>query len=191
MFDELRDPEPPAPTAATREAVGRRARRLARRRQAAVVSGGVAALALVVVSAAALLGGSDDPAPIATPIENEVRGARESNPSTTTEAPPATVAPEPPPPAVEAPPPPPPPPPSPAEATLNGEVVVPSGFSVTGCTVGGSPVALTGTTFVSSGLAPGTSVDVVCDAQSGDGAARAARVVVALQPGANSVRITL
>jgi len=193
MLDELRDPSPPAPTVEAREVVTRRARSLRRRRQAAAVTGGLGALALVVVGVFALFA-DDDPAPVAT----EVLGVQESNPSvttTTTESTAPTELPGEEVPTGEEPapsfPPSPPPPPPPSAASIAGEVVVGPGFAITGCTLNGGPLALTGTTFALSGLAPGTVVDVVCQAESGTGAARAARTTLTLQPGTNSLTLTL
>ena len=201
MFDHLRDPFPPEPTEAGREAATERGRRIVGWRRGRAVVGGLGALALVVVGGFALLGDGDG----TTPVETEVAGTTESNRSTTTEPPvttpppeaPAPEAPSPeivpfvPAPAPDSEPPPPAPPPPPSDATLAVEVVVPAGFNVTGCSVSGSPVTLTGNAFTLAGLAPGTSLDVVCDAQSGDGAARAARAPVTLQPGLNSIQLTL
>lgn len=203
MFDHLRDPFPPEPTDADREAATDRGRRIVGWRRGRAVAGGLGALALVVAGGFALLGDGDG----TTPVETEVAGTTESNPSTTTTEPPVRATTPPPdapvpqivpflPAPVPSPEPPPQPPPAPlppppSDATLAVEVVVPAGFNITGCSVSGSPVALTGNTFTLGGLAPGSTLDVVCDAQSGDGAARAGRQVVTLQPGLNTLRLAL
>lgn len=59
-FDELHDPDPPRPTAATLAAVARRARTIRRCRTAMVTGGAIIAAAAVVVPTALVVTGQDD-----------------------------------------------------------------------------------------------------------------------------------
>jgi hypothetical protein len=185
MFNTLQDPNPPSPTKETRMAVTRRARRIKRRQVALATAGGLLSVVIVAVAGYALFA-TDEPTPVAT----EVQAKTESNPNARSTTSP-TVAVTPPPSGVSTPgsplasviaaP--------PTTATLTVTVTAPAGFAITGCTIGGIAVGI-GPTLVASGLAPGAT-DVVCDAATNDGAARAGRVGVVLVAGENSATLAL